>query len=99
MHMNKRTIIQVPLSAELRAAAEKKVADSGFSSLQETIRVLLTRFAKGELKIGVYEEPAEYVKLSPAKKRWYAKAVREIKAGIGVTKTKNIDELIELLHS
>lgn len=48
----KRTILQIPMSSELRQAAEKKAGRLGFSSLQEMIRVLLTQLtASSDIRV------------------------------------------------
>ena len=39
----KRTILQIPLTPELKQTATKKAESLGFSSLQEMIRVMLTQ--------------------------------------------------------
>ena len=39
----KRTILQIPMTPELKQTAEKKAESLGFSSLQEMIRVMLTQ--------------------------------------------------------
>lgn len=94
-----RVIVQVPMSGDLKKAAEAVSSDLGFSSLQETIRVLLTKLSKKELRFQVTEEPPEEIKyLSKATEKKFKKAVEDIKAGKNITKTKNVDELISLLH-
>lgn len=93
-----RVVVQVPMSKELKEKAETVSADLGFSSVQEIIRVLLTKLSKKELSLKV-EEVEEITHLSPAAERKFKKAVADIKAGRNVTKTKNIDELLSLLHS
>lgn len=65
-----RTIVQVPMTKELKDKAEAISADLGFSSLQETIRVLLTKFSKREFSLKVaeaQEKPSQYL-LSAMKK-------------------------------
>jgi uncharacterized protein len=48
----KRSILQIPISPELRRAAEKKAGALGFSSLQEMIRVMLTQLtARPEVRV------------------------------------------------
>ena len=93
-----RVIVQVPMPKELKEKAETVSADLGFSSIQEIIRVLLTKLSKKELSLKV-EEVEEITHLSPAAERKFKKAVADIKAGRNVTKTKNVDELLSLLHS
>ncbi len=40
-----RTILQIPMTKELRAKAEAVAQEYGFSSLQETVRVLLHKLS------------------------------------------------------
>ena len=96
--MQQRVVVQVPMSKQLKEKAESVSADLGFSSIQEIIRVLLTKLSKKELSLKV-EEVEEITHLSPAAERKFKKAVADIKAGRNITKTKNIDELLSLLHS
>ena len=95
--MNKRVILQVPMSSELKTSAEAAAKAQGFSSLQETIRVLLQKLANKKLKVQIIDE--EEVKLSPKAEKRYAKMIKEIEQGKGVTKTKNLDELFKLLET
>lgn len=93
-----RVIVQVPMSKDLKEKAEVVSSDLGFSSVQETIRVLLTKLSKREFSLRV-EDVEEVKYLSPAAERKFKKAIEDIKAGRNVTKTKNVNELLELLHS
>lgn len=93
-----RVILQVPMSKELKEKAEAVSFDMGFSSLQETIRVLLAKLSKKELSVRI-EEVEEVVHLSKAAERRYAKITEDIKAGRNITKTKNVDELLSLLRT
>ncbi|MBI2330532.1 hypothetical protein HYU94_04000 [Candidatus Daviesbacteria bacterium] len=52
---------------ELKKKAEEVSADLGFSSIQKTIRVLLTKLSKKEFNLKVVEAE-EITYLSPAKK-------------------------------
>lgn len=93
-----RVILQVPMSRELKEKAQSASSDLGFSSLQETIRVLLTKLSKRELTMSV--EPVEEISyLSRAAEAKFKKAVRDIKAGRNVYRPKNKDEFFELLRS
>ena len=83
-----RVILQVPMSRDLKESAQNASSDLGFSSLQEAIRVLLTKLSKKELSLKV-EEVEEITHLSPAAERKFKKAVADIKAGRNITKTKN----------
>ncbi|MDP3982938.1 MAG: hypothetical protein Q8Q65_02585 [bacterium] len=55
-----RTILQVPMTKDLRSSAEAVALGYGFSSLQEWIRVNLSKLAKHQITISI-EENAEYL--------------------------------------
>lgn len=93
-----RVIVQVPMTKELKDKAELVSLDFGFSSLQETIRVLLTKLAKREFSLKV-EETEEVTHLSKAAERKFKKAVEDIKAGRNIYKPKNKEEFFKLLRS
>jgi len=90
-----RVILQVPMSADLKTAAEMTAKDYGFSSLQETIRLILHKLVKRELVISVGEP--EEIKLSPKAEKRYIKMIQDINKGKKVTKTKNLEEFFSLL--
>ena len=47
-----RTILQIPISSELKQAALKKAQSLGFSSVQEMVRVMLTQLiTRSEVRI------------------------------------------------
>lgn len=92
-----RVVVQVPMSQELKEKAEIVSVDLGFSSIQETIRVLLTKLSKREFNLRI-EEVEEITYLSPKAEKKFKKAIEDIKAGRNVTKTKNIEELLSLLN-
>ena len=93
-----RIIVQVPMTQDLKERAESISSDLGFSSIQEVISVLLTKLSKREFSLKV-EETEEITSLSPAAEKKFKKAVSDIKAGRNITKTKNVDELLSVLHS
>lgn len=93
-----KVVVQVPMNRDIKEKAEKVTEDLGFSSLQEVIRVLVTKLSKNELSIRV-EEAEEIIHLSKAAEKKFKKALEDIKAGKNVTKTKNVDELLSLLYS
>lgn len=93
-----RVVVQVPMSKELKDKAEVVSADLGFSSIQETIRVLLTKLSRREFSLRV-EEVEEITHLSPAAEKKFKKAVADIKAGRNIYKPKNKKEFFALLRS
>jgi len=88
------TILQVPLSKNLRDEALSASVDYGFSSLQELIRVFLNKIAKKEISFTISDRSE--VLSSNAVKR-YNKLISDVEKGKGVTKTSGVDELMSLL--
>lgn len=91
-----RVIVQVPMTKTLKTEAEAAAGDQGFSSIQEAIRIFLTKFAKRELAVNI-GYPEEH--LSPRAERRYGKIIRDIKAGKHVTNSDNLDQLFAVLES
>lgn len=95
--MDNRVVLQVPMSKSLKQQAEAVSADYGFSSLQEIIRIILTKLSRREMIIDI--TPSEYIKLSsPAKKR-YDKMTEDFRKGKNIKSFNNVDDLIRDLHS
>lgn len=70
--------IQVPLDISIKRRAEKVATESGFSSLQEVIRVFLSNFAKGDVKVTFSYD--DYEVLTPAQDRkLYEKVQKALK--------------------
>lgn len=99
--MNK-TIIQVPVSTDLRDQASAIVQDEwGLSSLQEALRHYMKQIVNRTVRvITTNEEPAEY--LTPTQTAVldakYAQADRELATGKGVV-SPSVDDLITYLES
>ena len=72
------TIIQVPISKTLRDKAFSAAEEQGFSSLQDFIRLALTKLANRQMVVS-FEEPA--VKLSAKNEKRYLKMDEDIKKG------------------
>ena len=54
MHMS-RTVIQVPIDSAIKDKCQRIAKEQGFSSLQEMLRLILQKYANGEIGIGVYK--------------------------------------------
>ena len=85
------------MSRDLKQKADAAVSDMGFSSLQEAIRVVLTKLAKKELSIKFEEEII--TDLHPAAEHRFKKAVADIKAGKNIHKPKDKAEFFKILNS
>lgn len=86
------TILQVPVDKNLRDKASRVSEKMGFSSLQESIRIFLSRLAAEEIHINF--EPT--VRLSEKNEKRYLKMLKDIKSGKAKTKTfTDIDSLMK----
>jgi len=93
--MNK-TILQVPISTDLRKDAEKQALEQGFSSLQEAVRVFLKKLGQGVIGITLRDEEDE--QLSPRAIKRYKKISEDFKKGKNVHAAKSVDDLMRQLH-
>ena len=78
-----RTVLQIPINLELKNEAERAAQAQGFSSLQEVVRVFLSKFAQKQ--IGITFEQS--VQLSPQAIKRYDKMAEGIEKGQIKTKT------------
>ncbi len=90
-----RVVLQVPMSKDLKVEAEKAALAMGFSSLQESVRLLLKKLANRELKVTVTEEES----LSPEAEARYEKIIKDIEAGKNIVKTKDAKDFLKKLRS
>lgn len=95
MHMS-RTVVQIPLTTDLRDQAYAMAISQGFSSLQEAIRVILHKFVKGTLSVGVYTEPAP-IQLSAKAIKRYDQMTKDYENGKNYTTANSVEELMEQL--
>lgn len=90
-------ILQIPMSEELKKSAEKAAMDMGFSSLQETIRVLLKKLSVNKLKMDIYD--VDEPQLSPKAIKRYEKIIKDIEAGKNIVTPAGKKEFFEMLRS
>jgi antitoxin component of RelBE/YafQ-DinJ toxin-antitoxin module len=57
-----RVTLQVPISKEIKLAAQDRAEAMGFSSLQEAVRIFLYRLAKGYIDIQLEEKDGKFYK-------------------------------------
>ena len=89
-----KTILQVPVSKDLKDKAEEAANKQGFSSLQESIRIFLTKLANNKLEITI-QEP---VRLSEASEKRYSKQTIDFEKNKNVSSAKNVEELMHQLN-
>lgn len=81
------TVLQIPINVDLRKRVDQMAENQGFSSVQEVVRVFLSRFATG--KVGVEFFPS--VELSSRNEARYSRMMRS------KTNQKEFDNVDDLL--
>jgi len=84
------------MTSTLRANALKTAKKSGFSSLQEVIRLFLTKFAANHLTVSIQETT---IPLSPQAEKRYMKIDQDFKNNKNVYTAKDINDLIKQLNA
>lgn len=92
--MNQRTVLQIPMSMELRESATAGAMAEGFSSLQEAVRVILTKLASKEIRVSITDE----VQLSKAAEARYLKMDNDFQTGNNVY-TVSADSFLDELKN
>lgn len=93
-----RTVLQIPVNSVLREDAEKAAVKLGFSSLQDIIRLFMSKLAQGKIDVSIRDEKIEY--LSPKAEKRYEKMIRDIKSGKEkLYKAESVDDLMRQLNS
>ncbi|MBI4096996.1 MAG: hypothetical protein HY428_01095 [Candidatus Levybacteria bacterium] len=91
-----QTVLQVPVSKQLKTNAEKAALSHGFASLQEAVRIFLTRLAGGSTLVTFEEE--ETIVLSEKASKRYEKMDKEIESGKVKTEVfHDVDSIMEYL--
>ena len=91
------TTLQVPLPKSLKSSATSVAKEIGFSSLQDFVRLVLTKLSHRELNVNI--EQAEFIRLSPTAKKRYAKMTEDFRKGRIIKGFDNIDDLMKHLNS
>ena len=91
------TILQVPIRKKVRDRAAKAAGAQGFSSLQEVVRLFLTKFARREVGGSIERFPA--VNLSAKNAKRYDKMVKDFESKRNVKVFKNTKDLMKDLSS
>jgi len=92
------TTLQVPIDPGLKSRATRAAKNMGFSSLQETVRIFLTKLANGTMRVSLEPTNIDEHVSSKALAR-YDKMERDIKSGKEpVYKAKNAQDLLDQLY-
>ena len=86
--------MQIPLSKQVRSEAEKVALSHGFSSLQEVVRIFLTKLAAKKIEVTLQES----IQLSDKNDKRYMQMTEDFKSNRNVFMAKNASDLTKLLR-
>lgn len=84
-----KTVLQIPVSKTLRVKAENAALNSGFSSLQEIIRVFMKKLATRSMEVSFQET----INLSSRAKNRYQKMDKDFTLGKNISGARNLKNL------
>ncbi len=88
-----KTILQVPLTQDLKLNAEKIAHEQGFSSLQEIVRVFLTKLAAKKVEVTL-----DSIVLSEENENRYLTMTKDFETNKNIKTAQNIDDLLTQLN-
>jgi len=88
------TTLQVPLTKSLKSSATAVVKEYGFSSLQEVVRVFLTKLARRELAVNINSIP---IQLSKRAERRYSTMDEDFRKEKNICSASEIGDLMTQL--
>jgi len=94
--MNTSTTLQVPLPKTLKASATVAARQQGFSSLQDLVRLMLTKLVRREITVRISEVP---IKLSARAAKQYAQMDKDFKTEKNIHTASSMKELMKDLTS
>lgn len=89
------TNLQVPITQELKTTAIRTAKREGFSSLQEVVRVMLTKYSKGELQLNFVDKT---IALSPTAEKRYQKMDHDFEDGLNSHSAGSVEDLKRQLY-
>ena len=91
--MNNKTIQTRNILASVLEKAEHRAIADGLSSVQDAVRMFLTKYAEGEIQIGFNYE------ISPEKENEYLKDIEELEKDFAAGKVKAFSNATDLLNA
>jgi antitoxin component of RelBE/YafQ-DinJ toxin-antitoxin module len=91
--MNK-TVLQIPINQDLKISAEQEALSQGFSSLQELVRVFLSRIATGRIEVTLQESTT----LSENNEKRYLNMTNDFELGKNIYTSDSVSDLVNKLH-
>lgn len=89
------TVLQIPMSMELREKSEKAAVEAGFSSLQEAVRVFLKKFSHEELVMS-FDVPK--IRLSEKNEERYLKMIKDYKNDKDIVRSNTTNDFFDKLN-
>ena len=90
-----RTVLQIPMTKELKISAEQAAYDFGFSSLQELLRVFMKKLSSKSINLNFNDEPV--IKLSAKNEKRYIKMTEDFKSGKNTHTANSLEEFFKQL--
>lgn len=90
--MNK-IVLQIPINQDLKISAEKEALSQGFSSLQELVRVFLSKIATHKIEITIQESTM----LSEKNEKRYLDMTKDFELGKNVYSSNSVSDLVNKL--
>jgi len=90
------TILQVPMSKSLKNSAQLVASEYGFSSLQDLLRVILTKLSKRELTISIQESTHIVSKKNDVR---YLEMSKDFTSKKNTKDSSSVDELMHDLRA
>lgn len=94
--MNNTSVIQVPVKTALKTEATEVARELGFTSLQELLRVMMTRLVAKQLSVSFVERPA--FALSAKNDRRYDKIEADFRKGKNIATFDNVGKALAYLN-
>ena len=88
-----KTILQVPITQDLKINAENAAHEQGFSSLQEIVRVFLAKLAAKKVEVSL-----DSIVLSEENEDRYLAMTKDFETDKNVKKAKNVEDLLTQLN-
>jgi antitoxin component of RelBE/YafQ-DinJ toxin-antitoxin module len=88
-----RTVVQIPVTTDLRDRAYQMAISQGFSSLQEAMRLVMHQIALGNLKLKMHFEPTS-LRLSEKAVRRYEEMDQDLSSDKNFKSAENINDLL-----
>ena len=89
-----KIILQVPINQDLKISAEREAISQGFSSLQELVRVFLSKVATHKIEVTLQESAM----LSAKNEKRYLDMTADFELGKNTYSSDSVNDLVSKLH-